>query len=58
MRIKNLDWSKCQRQPLEVFREKGCSLKCHKLLPQSQYLPVLQIFEEHLFYRTTPDDYF
>ena len=28
MRIENLDWSKCQKQPLEVFCEKMCSLKC------------------------------
>ena len=31
MRIENLDWNKYQQQPLEVFCEKWCSLKCRKI---------------------------
>ena len=42
MRIENLDWSKCQKQPLEVFCEQRSSLKCRKihrkLLCQSKHL--------------------
>ena len=41
---------------------KRCFLKCRKvhkkLLCQSKYLRIWQNFEEHLFYRTTPDDCF
>ena len=39
IRIGNLDWWKCQKQPLEVFCEKKCSLKfckiCRKHLQDS-----------------------
>ena len=42
MRIENLDWSKCQKQPLQVFWKKRYSLKCpkihRKLLCQRKHL--------------------
>ena len=48
MRIENLDWSKCQKQPLEVFCEQRSSLKCRKihrkLLCQRKHLSILQNF--------------
>ena len=52
MRIENLDWSKCQKQSLEVFCEKGCSLKCRKI---HRKLLCQRNTCEYLFYRTTPD---
>ena len=48
IRIENLDWSKSQKQPLEVFCEQKCSLKCRKihrkLLCQRKDLWILQKF--------------
>ena len=47
-RIENLNSHKSQKQPLEVFCEKKCSLKYHKvhrkLLCQRKYLRILQKF--------------
>ena len=48
IKIGNLVWCKCQKHPLEVFREKRCSLKCRKLkrklLYQRKHLWILQNF--------------
>ena len=48
IRIENLDGSKCQKQPLEVFCEQRCSLKCRKihrkLLCLRKQLWILQNF--------------
>ena len=48
IRIENLYWSKSQKQPLEVFCEQRCSLKCRKihrkLLCLRKHLWLLQNF--------------
>ena len=52
-RIENIHCCKCQKQPLEVFCKKRCSLKCHKihrkLLCQRKHLRILQNFSGQFF---------
>ena len=51
-RIGNLYRGKCQKQPLEVFCEKRCSLKFRSACE------FCEIFRNTFFYRATPDDCF
>ena len=37
IRIGNLDWCECQKQPLEVFCEKKCTLKFRKIYRKNLY---------------------
>ena len=59
MRIENLDWSKCQKQPLEVFCEKRWSLNVAKFTRNScargNTCQFCKNFK-NIFYRTTLDD--
>ena len=37
IRIENLDWCECQKEPLEVFCEKKCTLKFRKIYRENLY---------------------
>ena len=53
IKIGNLSWCKCQKQPLVAFSETRCSLKFRKIhgkhLCQRKHLWILRNFQEHLF---------